>query len=103
MLYQGEDILLQVSGDDVVDFENNDFKVYVYPTRGGAQPMMLTKDDFEHSGRNTYTYLIGHAKSAGMQGMYSMEVMLKSDEDYRSIFKSDNVFAIESSKIKNAK
>ena len=103
MLYQGEDILIQISGDDVVDFENNDFKVYVYPSRGGAKPMELVKDDFEHSDKNTYTYVIGHDMSRGMQGMYTMEVMLKTDEDYRSIFKKENVFTIESCKIKDAR
>lgn len=100
MFYQGEDILLQISGDEAVDFVNNDFKVLIY-NRGGSKDMELKKEDFERVGsENTYTYLIGHDASRDMQGMYTIEVMIVADGDYRTIYKQSNAFSVDGCRIK---
>lgn len=103
MLYQGEDIAIRLTGDDVVDFVANDFKVIVYPnSRGGSQVKQLLKSDFRQvEGENSYVYVIPSKESKDMQGMYNMEVMLEQDGGYKSIFKQNNVFSVENCKIKN--
>lgn len=105
MLYQGEDIMIAISGDDVVDFENNDFKVLIYPnSRGGANAFELKKGDFSKvEGRNTFVHTISNEDSKSMQGMYNMEVLLLQEGKFNTIFKQNNAFSVESCRIKDMK
>lgn len=103
MLYQGEDITIRLTGDEVVDFVSNSFKVLIYPnSRGGSEQMVLGKEKFTRvDGENSYTHVISHDTSKSMQGSYNMEVMIEQDRGYRTIFKQNNVFAVEACKIKD--
>lgn len=62
--------------------------------------MEIKKGECEQVGsENAYTYLLTHDVSKDMQGMYNMEVMIVAEGGYQSIFKQENLFAINNSKI----
>lgn len=104
MLYQGEDITIKLTGDEIVDFVNNDFKAILYQNDKGMSDNVieLWKSDFSVSEDNSCTYTIPSNVTKNMQGMYSIEVMLiGKNGGKRSIYKQDNILTVEYSRIKD--
>ena len=105
-LYQGEDIALSLSGNELVDFTNSNFVVLIYSKNNKNDELVIQGKDFEALEDGTYLYTIDRAITYNMKGAYTLEIMLESKEEQeeektRSIYIQDNAFFVEQSKIKD--
>ena len=101
-LYQGEDIVLRVKGDDIVDFTNNEFWLMYYPKGKNSKSVTVGKNLFRNIDENVYEYVIPYNKTSDMQGAYNIEILIKDSEtDRRAIYSQENAFYVEYSNIKD--
>ena len=113
-LYQGEDIAIRLSGDDVIDFENSNFWMLIYPEGREKYSVLVPKINFRKAGDNAYDFVITPEDfeitlddgnkvpiegSKKMSGAYSLEVMVEDGESKRrSIYRQKNAFNVERSR-----
>lgn len=101
-LYQGEDIVLRIKGDDVVDFISNNFWLLYYPKGRSSNSKTVSKGSFKQiDGENVYEYAIPYSETSKMQGSYNIEILIQEAGGKRSIYVQENAFYVECSNIKD--
>lgn len=94
MYFQGEDIVLRVSGTDSVDLDKAEFTVAL---NNADYCMKRTKESCLRIGENVYKCVIKSAESAAIPvGTYDIEVLLQTEEE-RHIAVSRNALIVAKS------
>lgn len=102
-LYQGEDIMISITGEGATNLNNNNFVILLIP-KIGKEPIELQGAKFFYSeDEDVYTYRISNSITRDMLGLYDIEIKLQNKEisDYVSIFKKEDAIFIERSRIKD--
>lgn len=103
MAYQGEDWVFTITGDDKTNLDNNDFKILVYPCgKSNISVSTITKEQCSQVKENVYTGTIPFQTTKNLEiGLYTVEVLLISSGNVRSVFMKNNAFENKPSESKN--
>ena len=103
-LYQGEDIAISITGDDITNLNNNNFVMLLTPKAEYLDAITIQGQQFSYVPENNcYIYSIPNATTKTMLGLYDMEIKTqnKAEPQNISIFKKESALFIELSKIKD--
>jgi hypothetical protein len=124
MYYQGEQIIINITDDDVINLsEVENFYLLVYPHYNRTPVTTMERSDASHSisevvieikgekedevieetkQYNVYSFTINGETTKGFViGDYDIEVLIANNGERQSIFKKTNAFYVEYSNSKN--
>lgn len=102
MAYQGEDIAITLEFDNDIVSLSESFVVLVYPTYNVADDKSVFEESNVSVENGEATVVIKAEKTASMQtGPYTIEVLVVTNGDTRSIYQQREAFTLNYAKIKD--
>lgn len=97
MLYQGEDIIVTIKGDEHTDLTLSNFVVFIYSNTLSEGLKIKKEKGLEKEG--SFTFIIPGEETKELRtGWYNVEVLLKMDNSrLRSIYKKTSAFFLNPS------
>lgn len=88
--YQGEDIVMRLTGNEVVNLDKADFVLGLYQ---GGEVIRIEKAECRKEAENVWRAVVGKAKTATMS-LGKWDVELKVSNEVTSITSASNVITI---------
>lgn len=102
MAYKGENIDIVLKGTNVVDLDNNDFVLLLYPDRHPEMKFEVNKSDMVKLNTNHYSGGVMYTASKNLPiGSYTIELLIKEGTTRRSVFVKPGAFPLYDSASKN--
>lgn len=102
MAYRGENIDIVIKGSDIVNLDNNDFVVLLYPDRHPERKFEVHKSEMVKLNSNHYSGGVEYTESKALPlGSYTIELLIKEGTTRRSVFVKPSAFPLYDSASKN--